>query len=46
MSTSSFSRHGAVDLSQLAQKAKQPPPSAGMPAVPVGAPAEGRTWSS
>lgn len=27
MSTSSFSRHGAVDLSQLAQKAKQPPPS-------------------
>ena len=31
MSTSSFSRHGAVDLSQLAQKAKQPPPSAGIP---------------
>lgn len=29
MSTSSFSRHGAVDLSQLAQKAKQPPPPAG-----------------
>ncbi len=29
MSTSSFSRHGAVDLSQLAQKAKQPPPGAG-----------------
>lgn len=28
MSTSSFSRHGAVDLSQLAQKAKQTPPSA------------------
>lgn len=33
MSTSSFSRHGAVDLSQLAQKAKQPaPPSGGGPA--------------
>ena len=29
MSTSSFSRHGAVDLSQLAQKAKQPPPAGG-----------------
>jgi len=29
MSTSSFSRHGAVDLSQLAQKAKQPPAPAG-----------------
>lgn len=29
MSTSSFSRHGAVDLSQLAQKAKQPPAPTG-----------------
>lgn len=29
MSTSSFSRHGAVDLSQLAQKAKQAPPPGG-----------------
>ena len=29
MSTSSFSRHGAVDLSQLAQKAKQAAPSGG-----------------
>ena len=34
MSTSSFSRHGAVDLSQLAQKAKQPP----APAAPAGRP--------
>lgn len=33
MSTSSFSRHGAVDLSQLAQKAKQSAPTAGGPAA-------------
>ena len=46
MSTSSFSRHGAVDLSQLAQKAKQPPAPAARPAVPVEVPARGRTWSS
>ncbi|MFT4165086.1 MAG: tetratricopeptide repeat protein [Microlunatus sp.] len=32
MSTSSFSRHGAVDLSQLAQKAKQAAPAIGRPA--------------
>lgn len=34
MSTSSFSRHGAVDLSQLAQKAQQP--AAASPARPTG----------
>lgn len=33
MSTSSFSRHGAVDLSQLAQKAKQSAPASGSAAV-------------
>lgn len=38
MSTSSFSRHGAVDLSQLAQKAKQPAsPSGGAGGAPAGA---------
>lgn len=36
MSTSSFSRHGAVDLSQLAQKAKQSPPSSPAGAAPGG----------
>lgn len=37
MSTSSFSRHGAVDLSQLAQKAQQSAPPAGGPAPTAGA---------
>ena len=37
MSTSSFSRHGAVDLSQLKQKAQQaPPPGAGSRAQSAG----------
>ena len=41
MSTSSFSRHGAVDLSQLAQKAKQPPAPAGAGGRPGGGPGGG-----
>ena len=44
MSTSSFSRHGAVDLSQLAQKAKQPPPSAGIPTGAGGRTAGGGSY--
>jgi putative thioredoxin len=41
MSTSSFSRHGAVDLSQLAQKAKQPPASPAAGARAGGSPGAG-----
>lgn len=40
MSTSSFSRHGAIDLSQLADKAKQSaPPAGGAPGARPGGPA-------
>lgn len=47
MSTSSFSRHGAVDLSQLAQKAKQTASSArpgGVAPGSVGGPAAGGSY--
>ena len=44
MSSSSFNRPGAIDLSQLAQRAKSAAPGSGAAGRPVAA--GPRTWSS